>query len=316
MPISGVLCDLDLPVYWWLLGPGGWPLAFYIFGALGIVWYIAWMALVSDSPATHKSICLKERYFIEWSLRQENGLSEHQRHGDDNTANTPWLHIATSLPLWAALLTLWGQSWAFYTLLTELPTYMANMLHYDIKKNSFLSGLPYLFQWLCSLVFCWIADWLCSSGYLSNTASMKLFNSIVCKVISSQKFGNRTRNITVKEAYHISWVINYLALSPRLAGTLYGITNCISNFSGFLAPYATGSIIEGHETLTRWKYVFLLSAGINIFGNVFYLFFGSGKVQPWDDPEYDSDRRHLLPTSSETYESHSVPCDQENQGKD
>jgi MFS family permease len=30
---------------------GGWPAVFYVFGALGLVWFAGWMALTSDSPA-------------------------------------------------------------------------------------------------------------------------------------------------------------------------------------------------------------------------------------------------------------------------
>lgn len=37
------------------------------------------------------------------------------------------------LPLWAILVTQCGQSWAFYTLLTELPTYMSKILHIEIQ---------------------------------------------------------------------------------------------------------------------------------------------------------------------------------------
>lgn len=42
--------------------------------------------------------------------------------------------MLTCVPLWAILVTQCGQSWAFYTQLTELPTYMSQILHFDIQQ--------------------------------------------------------------------------------------------------------------------------------------------------------------------------------------
>lgn len=39
--------------------------------------------------------------------------------------------------------------------------------------------------------------------------------------------------------------MNHIALSPKYAGTMYGITNAAANTCGFLAPYVIGMIIEG-----------------------------------------------------------------------
>ena len=45
----------------------------------------------------------------------------------------PWGRIFTSIPVWALVITHMAQNWGFYTLLTELPTYMKNILHFDMK---------------------------------------------------------------------------------------------------------------------------------------------------------------------------------------
>lgn len=38
--------------------------------------------------------------------------------------------------------------------------------------------------------------------------------------------------------------MNHITLSPKYAGTMYGITNAAANMCGFLAPYVIGLIIE------------------------------------------------------------------------
>ena len=39
--------------------------------------------------------------------------------------------------------------------------------------------------------------------------------------------------------------MNHISLSPKFAGTMYGITNAAANMCGFLAPYVIGVIIQG-----------------------------------------------------------------------
>lgn len=43
--------------------------------------------------------------------------------------------------------------------------------------------------------------------------------------------------------------MNHIALSPKYAGTMYGITNAAANMCGFLAPYVIGLIIEGRVSI-------------------------------------------------------------------
>ena len=49
-----------------------------------------------------------------------------------------------------------------------------------VAQNGFLSALPYLAMWLCSLLFGWLADWLIQTDRLSITNTRKLLTTI-CK---------------------------------------------------------------------------------------------------------------------------------------
>jgi ACS family sodium-dependent inorganic phosphate cotransporter-like MFS transporter 5 len=42
--------------------------------------------------------------------------------------------MLTSWPVFAILVAQTGHGWGLYTLLTELPTYMKTVLHFDIKN--------------------------------------------------------------------------------------------------------------------------------------------------------------------------------------
>merc|ERR1719317_1810864 len=115
LPISGLLCDAF-----------GWPSVFYVFGFLGLIWWIGWCYLVYDSPQVHPRISSAERKYILDSLASSKTSS--------TTLPVPWLKVFTSGPVWALVLVHVAQNYGFYTLLTELPTYMHSVLHFNMKS--------------------------------------------------------------------------------------------------------------------------------------------------------------------------------------
>ena len=49
----------------------------------------------------------------------------------------PLRDIFTSIPVYAIIIGHCCQGWGFYTLLTEMPTYLYQILHFDIKEVIF-----------------------------------------------------------------------------------------------------------------------------------------------------------------------------------
>ena len=46
----------------------------------------------------------------------------------------PWKAIFTSLPVWAIVVAHFSENWGFYTLLTELPSFLKHRLNFDLSK--------------------------------------------------------------------------------------------------------------------------------------------------------------------------------------
>lgn len=286
LPLSGWLCDIDYM--------GGWPLAFYIFGFLGIIWFLFWIVLIYDTPAVSPRISPSERRYIENAIHTiDDEFSE-----DGVTDSIPWKAMLTSIPLWAILITQCGQSWAFYTQLTELPTYMDNILHIPIQSSAILTSLPYLTTWLFGIGCSIFADWLLANGYISQKNSYKFWNSIAAIIPALGLVGvayvgcNEFWVIVMlagvgafQGAIYPGNQMNHISLSPKYAGTMYGITNAAANMCGFIAPYIIGTMINGHETLAEWRLVFYLAAAFSIGGNFFYLLFASAEEEPWSKQE-------------------------------
>ncbi|XP_026327407.1 sialin-like isoform X2 [Hyposmocoma kahamanoa] len=282
LPLSGWLCTLQLD--------NGWPLCFYVFGGLGIIWFIAWMFLVYDTPQSHPRICPKEVEYITLAIGPQE---------DKSGVSIPWLRFLTCVPLWAILIAQCGQSWLFYTQLTELPTYMHNILHFDIISNAWYSAMPYLTSWIGGIGISIFADWLLARGNISRLNSMKLWNTVgafvpaigllgIAWVGCDRMTAMLLLNITsfFGGAAYSGYQMNHIDLSPQLAGTMYGITNAASNICGFMAPYVIGRIISSdQQTLGQWREVFYLAAAIDLGANLFYLFFASTEEQDWSQPD-------------------------------
>ena len=57
LPLSGYLCDMD---EW----DNGWPMAFYVPGAIAICWCLSWIFLAYDGPEFHPRIADDEKMYI------------------------------------------------------------------------------------------------------------------------------------------------------------------------------------------------------------------------------------------------------------
>ncbi|XP_077983131.1 sialin-like isoform X2 [Glandiceps talaboti] len=305
LPLSGLLCAYGFA--------GGWPSIFYVLGAATFVWFILWMFLVADTPAKHKRISTEEREYIQNALAEERAS-----HRDEKGHIVPWLSIFKSLPFWAILITHMCCNWGTYSLLTFLPTYMREVLRFDIKKNGLYSALPYIGFWLFINIGGFLADFLRSRKILGTAATRKLMNtmgSIIPGIflvatghMDCTQSGAAVALLTIGVSfsgfqYGGGFLVNHVDIAPKYAGVLLGITNTTATLSGILAPYVIGSITT-NQTQEEWQIVFYIAAGIYTFGAIFFIIFGSGEVQDWakDDDSNDSGLHTKMMQSDAKYD--------------
>lgn len=130
----------------------------------------------------------------------------------------PYWSIAKSLPFYAILFAHMGQNYGYETLMTELPTYMKQVLRFSLKEvrilffviiniafyilkfiiyvhirsnvmiynfkfsiclqNGILSALPYAAMWLFSMFISVVTDWMIYSDRFTHTSARKIINSL------------------------------------------------------------------------------------------------------------------------------------------
>nr|CAD7598036.1 unnamed protein product [Timema genevievae] len=283
MPLSGLLSEYGFS--------GGWPSIFYVFGTVGAIWSLLFLVTVYESPDEHPHIADDERKYITSSVWGSAGVS---------SPPVPWRAILRSMPFWAILVAHMGQNYGYETLMTELPTFMKQVLRFDIKQNGTLSALPYLAMWIFSMLASHVADWMISSHRFSHTQTRKIVNAIgqygpaIALIAASYTGCNAdltvallTIGVGLNGGIYSGFKVNHLDISPRFAGILMSFTNCLANLAGLLAPMTAGYVINERPTQAAWRVVFMISSGVYIVCSTIYLIFGSGVRQPWDDPSHD-----------------------------
>ncbi|RZB39500.1 inorganic phosphate cotransporter [Asbolus verrucosus] len=266
-----------------------WASVFYLFGGLGMLWVLLWFLLCYSDPESHPFISEKEKKYLQTEL---------ERVSHDKKV-IPWKAILTSVPLWALVAAQIGHDWGFYTMVTDLPKYMKDVLKFRVEENGVWSSLPYLVMWLVSMTSGWLCDWLIKKGYMGITIARKFFTAIaalgpaVFIIVASYSGCDRLMAVAMftvamgfMGTFYCGMKVNALDLSPNFAGTLMAITNGIGAITGIITPYLTGALTENH-TLTEWRTVLWISFGIFVATSVVYIFFGSAEEQPWNSLERD-----------------------------
>ncbi|XP_026480191.1 putative inorganic phosphate cotransporter [Ctenocephalides felis] len=163
-------------------------------------------------------------------------------------------------------------------------------------------------MFVTALVIAKLTDLGIKNGIVTVTAARKIVNTIsslgstAVIVIAPYVDSNKTIIMTsfslcfvFKGLYYPGIKTNILDLSPNYAGILSGITNGIGSTMGILGPILTGYLISNNSGRV-WSIVFSVTGIFLSVTSLFYLIFGSGKLQRWNNEKEVNIRR----TSSHT----------------
>ncbi|KAL1517435.1 hypothetical protein ABEB36_001200 [Hypothenemus hampei] len=295
---------VGMPACAYLADTLGWPSVFYICGASAIVWYIVWTFCIAACPEQDTRISEAELTYI------QNSIKEYSANQEWST-KVPWKKIFTSVPVWAIVVSHFGENWGFYTLLTQLPKYLKDVHNYDLGKSGFLAGLPYLVMSILIQFSGQWADRLLVKKVLSRTQVRKAFNCagflsqtvfMLVAAFWTDRIGSILCLTLAVGLAALAWPgfsVNHLDLAPQHAGILMGIGNTFATIPGIVSPTITGYIVKTPPTVQQWQTVFFIAAAIYLFGAVFYDIFASGDLQPWAIQNKTTQNTDKLPSEQE-----------------
>lgn len=274
MPISGIMAEHL-----------GWPSIFYVFGAVGLLWFFLWWVVVKDHPEDDPHISQSELEYIKSSIGNTESKTKIKH---------PWKAMLSSPPVWAIVAAHFSENWGFYTMLTQLPTFMKDVLKSELEATGFMSALPYLAMTLVVQFSGQLADYLRTKKILTTTQVRKLFNCgafifqtifMTCAAFVSTIAGAVICITIAVGLGGFAWSgfgVNHLDIAPKHASVLMGIGNTIATLPGVVSPIITGYIVQ-NKSATEWRTVFIIAGAVYLIGAVIYGIFASGDKQSWAD---------------------------------
>lgn len=103
-------------------------LPFFHIGIFGCIWYIFWIIIVYAGPEQDKTISNDELLYIQKSLDATQNLE---------SIKYPWKDILTSKAVHAIVAAHCAENWGFYTMLTQLPTFLAGIITFRFECLTF-----------------------------------------------------------------------------------------------------------------------------------------------------------------------------------
>jgi ACS family sodium-dependent inorganic phosphate cotransporter len=274
IPLGTVFALLVTP---FVVATLGWAWAFYLFGALGLAWFVAWQRFTADGPEVHPRITPVEREHIQANLPPIAGSEATPRLRD----------FLKSAPVWAIVVAHFCNNWSLYVLLSWLPTFVNKGLGVDFASVGVFAMFPHIASFLALNVAGAVADRLIRSGMKVGRVRKLMqtigFGGIAAALLIVGEVEDATTAIVIMSVGNAigafvtgGFAVNHMDIAPRSAGTLMGITNTAGTIPGVVGVYVSGLILAATGS---WALVFQAAAGVTLFGLVFYLVFASGERQ-------------------------------------
>jgi len=256
----------------YLLDYVSWRRAFELFGAIGVVWAVAFYRWYRDDPSTHPSINAAELAML--PPQEETA----RVHGPIN-----WRLFRSSPAVWL----LWGQyaclsyGWWFY--ITWLPTYLRDARGVGVKQGAVLAGLPLFLGGIGCLLSGLLAPPLMRRLGVVRARRLLAVGGFVGASVSTLVFTRLEDPTIAMLVLGLSSFCNDLAMPPawaacmdvggRYSGTVSGGMNMAGNIAGGLSPLLVGYLLAW--TSHNWTMTFYVSAAIYLGGAVCWLFLDS-----------------------------------------
>ena len=90
----------------------------------------------------------------------DNSSGKRSRASKFNYDEIPWGEIFSNPVALTLFLNMFTYGWIGYMVLTELPSYLTDVLGYDLEDAGFLSVVPYVANFFSVMVFGWLFDYV------------------------------------------------------------------------------------------------------------------------------------------------------------
>jgi sugar phosphate permease len=259
---------LTPPIVAWLILHYGWRVPFFVFGALGLVWAIAWYGYYRDSPDEHAGVNAAELELI-----HTGGAARKSA-----TTRVPWRQILSSPTMLFLCPMYFCYNYSLQVYIVWYPTYLRESRGMTLTEMGFYASLPLLAGTAGDLLGGWCSDlvlkrthninlarrWVAIAGFLvcaAATVPAALTPDVKTSVIfSSIAF------FSLEWTVGVSWAVP-LDIGGDFSGSVSAFMNMCGNLGGTLSSVALGYMVS----LWGWNVPFLVTGGLTAFAALLYL---------------------------------------------
>jgi MFS family permease len=223
---------IGVPIAAFLITALNWQSMFFICGASGFLWLLAWLVLARDTPADALPANVE-------SLGRD----------------IPFREVLMNRTVLGILLGTFSYGYFLYFCVTWLPAYLVENRHLALTSMGFYALFSFGALAVVAILSGWLADWMISRG-TDPARTRKAFTILGFVLASTEVFGAWTTSQTLAlffAAFSLAglglatanyWALTQTLVPGRAMGRIAGIQNCASNLGGVAAPILTGWLKE------------------------------------------------------------------------
>ncbi|KAL1372226.1 hypothetical protein HN51_002363 [Arachis hypogaea] len=268
----------------------GWESVFYLFGFLGVAWFLGFQVL--DGGEAQLNAGSLSFTGVQGTMTQswKSSLKEL----NSSLKDVPWKSFFRSPAVWAMIYAHFCGSWGHYTCLSWLPTYFSEELNLNLTEAAWVSILPPLASVFATNIAAQLADNLIARGVETTTVrkicqSIAFLSPAICMTLSSLDLGLPPWEIVsiltgglALSSFALSGLYcTHQDMSPEYASILLGITNTVGAIPGIVGVALTGYLLDSTHS---WSIsLFVPSIFFYLTGTFIWLAFASSKPQSFSE---------------------------------
>ncbi|MFE1936568.1 MFS transporter [Streptomyces sp. NPDC059474] len=240
------------PVVTALIAWQGWRMAFWVTGAVALLWVALWLKAYRE-PTARGGLSAEERAYV-----TAGGARLEESPAEERVTEEPavrWRDLFRHRTVWGMMIGFFCLNYVIYFFITWFPSYLVDARGFDLLKLGFYGALPGIVAIAGSLLGGWTSDTLLRRGW-SVTRARKtclvcgmLFSSVIAfaVLVPSAMWALVLLSVSYASlAFSAASVASLpadVAPTPRHVASLGGIQNFASNLAGVLGSTTTGLLL-------------------------------------------------------------------------
>eukprot|EP01034_Spumella_vulgaris_P021316 gene21316-27346_t len=213
-------------------------------------------------------------------------------HRAEVAARTPWATFFTHPVSLTLFLNSWTAGWIGFTLLSEMPSYLTDVLGFNLESAGILSVFPFLALFISSLLFGKFFNYLQlhygwkvrtvrhTAQYISIAGSS--LSLLICAYLTDKyvAYCFMILSLFCYGATVASLACAYSDMSPNYSPIMNTIGNTIGAVAGIVGPLVVAAFTDAYPGIAGWRAAFYLTCAMSAVSLVAWSVWQTSEIVP------------------------------------